>query len=856
MLTLVETGAMDGLVAIKTINLEDNRLPTIPAALRGMSSLALGSLEFLRLTRNHVTQVLTGDLLGLTSVFSLLLHDNNVGQVDPEAFDNLTSMAVLPDAFALTQATYNGESISGLPVTGAQPADGGFGGRVIKTPALTLSGNPRECRWVGPTVKDVDCTECIFGRAPDPDDPRVCILPEFHASVAQHPALVAAFSEALGEQGALHVGQSLTLPPPLLLEPRKTKFRGHAAQDFNAIHHELEFPGSPVDLGCDRPVIGDTSQDDAVQLEHTKVCGWDKLRNRFNWADRHKVFRINVTQAGNFSFDSCDSSYDTTPWLFRLGDVRLTNNLCSGDTWPADFADDIGPSVDPVTGDVSFEYSWHGGCELSGSTRRSVSLELGEYELIVRGSPFANDRRGVYVTKMDCVGDASATSPTIADPGGIAVDRWTGAISGQPRREGLNHAMRLVAVDGAGARTSITNWTFDVTNPQFKVRDTWPSSTRLDTVRNVRNKYHVNEAHFIESPGSSNEAMFVNPAQGGFANITFGLSVIPDDGDNLCPTNSTTVVLTQFQTGAASITIPCVGNYTARLIARDLAGTDAVLDEWPFQVLPKDTDVASNGPNREPCERSEDAVDVTLMDESFTCRCPDGVAGDKCQYSAAATCNGVGDVQDDGTCECNSGHTGDNCDETIASIVATGMSIALALVLVAGGLAFAHRRREQLKPYDFSEQLSQLGDANPAGAADGSPAFAEEGRSLVPDELSRGSVTLLSILGSGQFGEVREGLYHAKGTSQNSECSVAVKTLKGEPTAVDKDEFFREALITAQFDHVSTASTILPTLHHGLTPSAECQPRARQVFAVSLCCSFPMLQFPSVVFTLLRPTQS
>ena len=196
----------------------------------------------------------------------------------------------------------------------------------------------------------------------------------------------------------------------------------------------------------------------------------------------------------------------------------------------------------------------------------------------------------------------------------------------EPLREKAGHTMRLVAVDGAGARAEIKSWAFDVTNPKFAINDAWPVPTVFSDGRNVLDKYHVNESYFIKSPGSfwnlTPEEMFVNPAQGSFGGITFGVSAIPVNGADRCLTRTVLMddVLTQFETGAASIIIPCLGNYTARLTARDLAGTDAVLDTWSFPVLPRDTDVPEYGPNGMPCERSDDAEDEIPMDGSFTCK--------------------------------------------------------------------------------------------------------------------------------------------------------------------------------------------------------------------------------------------
>ena len=44
-------------------------------------------------------------------------------------------------------------------------------------------------------------------------------------------------------------------------------------------------------------------------------------------------------------------------------------------------------------------------------------------------------------------------------------------------------------------------------------------------------------------------------------------------------------------TGAGAFNLSCTGNFTAMLKARDVAGEEAIVNQWDFEVLPVDTDV-------------------------------------------------------------------------------------------------------------------------------------------------------------------------------------------------------------------------------------------------------------------------
>ena len=93
-------------------------------------------------------------------------------------------------------------------------------------------------------------------------------------------------------------------------------------------------------------------------------------------------------------------------------------------------------------------------------------------------------------------------------------------------------------------------------------------------------------------------------------------------------------------------------------------------------------------------------------------------------------------------------------------------------------------------PHDFAGQLAEVTAAFPPGF-----------HPHRPKELRRESIQLLETLGTGQFGEVRSGLFQHEDTSI-PEFPVAAKTLRvTSSNATQRDTLFKEACITAQFRH-------------------------------------------------------
>ncbi|XP_070000161.1 leucine-rich repeat-containing G-protein coupled receptor 5 isoform X2 [Penaeus vannamei] len=92
----LDNNQLVGLVAgslpdtLAELSLEDNFFITIPPAVS-----LIRDLQLLNLARNKVTHLRNGDLIGNDKLLSLSLHQNQIVQVDDEAFTPLTSLQVL-----------------------------------------------------------------------------------------------------------------------------------------------------------------------------------------------------------------------------------------------------------------------------------------------------------------------------------------------------------------------------------------------------------------------------------------------------------------------------------------------------------------------------------------------------------------------------------------------------------------------------------------------------------------------------------------------------------------------------------------------------------------------------------------
>eukprot|EP00038_Savillea_parva_P002316 m.113215 g.113215 ORF g.113215 m.113215 type:complete len:1574 (-) comp10796_c0_seq1:73-4794(-) len=786
-LTMLGDNVFSTLQRLETLVLSNNQLVEVPRAVQGLTTL-----RELWLNQNRLTHIAVGDFSGLVSLHFLALgHNNALTSVAPTAFTTLSSLDVNLD-------NYSTRSILGVgfEIRAVDPTTPYALGLPSGLPPFTINPAPVDCQWTGPNVSSVNCSLCTFGYTLSnaPGGSTVCVLPSFQpwsgwdASPLQNemPEVV-------------HLRESIRLSAPDLV-PRKDKFVGYAQSNYMAIRYEIDFPSS-VTLGCDVPVTGDTSTQDAHHLNGT---AFDRVHRtlQYGYDDRPKDLRFQVVSPGWFTFDSCDSLYTTSLSLFRVDERNMDPDV---EPHLYGYEDMVEPDIIPDSAytflRLNFpqaeEWSnmsrsqmvWTAGCELSASARRTVYLDIGLYDLRVRGNPFQNDTGGVYLVQMECHGNATTLS-TQRDPGGFSVEAETGAVSGSPQTVGSSYRMRLSAVDRQGARAPIVEWNFNVSERLFDTVDGWVT-TGYDASRNILPRYHVDEFHEIHPPTISQTSLFVHPSLGDYDSIVYLLVAnrtddidAPASAQVPCTPAARSQLFTDVVSGEGALKIPCTGRYNAVLKARDVSGFETVVNMWDFEVRRADTDVPAYGPNGSPCAHGT-AVDNIPMDASFTCDCSlTFYTGSNCAVRASAT---------------TSTSSSDNRGWIAAVVVVVTVSVLAAVAVLV--VAIRTRRAKQ-QPQDFADILQQLRAAGllppDTNVSPGAP--------TVPIELPRRSITVAESIGTGNFGEVRRGVLTQKvaGPSGSgpiyTQVDVAVKVLLQQTGDASRD-FMRESALTWQFNH-------------------------------------------------------
>lgn len=481
-----------------------------------------------------------------------------------------------------------------------------------------------------------------------------------------------------------------------------------------------------------------------------------------------RYYRFKVTQPGNFTFDTCASMMEVGIGLLRqtvdlahsaprmnistgrfeeggaMFEVPLHDNNVQYRTISTGLVDvqtgTISPTmVDwlnaPSRADPNFPKLAHNnsmsktmfhanGCPMSQSVHRTFYIsDVGDYILETQQAD-VNSACSSFNVKMTCSGDAETVDPADNDPLGFSVDAETGMITGTPKRvrDGW-YKMRLRAVDAADKRTDIADWTFNVREPPaFSLN---PSARWTAEINgSLESKYHMNETHLLPKLSMKTSELLQHPAGGTFDEVVYLFSLEPDalnrpcnvDVDNDGGATAGNVVqeaisaLTDVANGAGALNIQCEGHYTGRLVVRDSAGSDVEVWFWRFEVLPRDTVVATYGPNGKGCEHGV-AVDEDTMDGQFTCECGD------------------------------TAYTGLNCDAAayVGDMVAIGVVVGLICLAVTCKVHSGKDRRHRLgmarKAADPSHTASSLTDLT-----DGLLAAVEFGElSLVPALIELGA---------------------------------------------------------------------------------------------------------------------
>lgn len=435
-------------------------------------------------------------------------------------------------------------------------------------------------------------------------------------------------------------------------------------------------------------MTGDTSRQPVTQQY---VTVGDQIQTVFYGGDRIAFLQFEVLEAGNITFDACESLHATALEIFEGWGSTATSNydaLIGFDLFP----DKVGINSTMMSAVLDFRLhktAWIGGCLNSQSVLRTTYLSAGRYTLATRGQ-YWRVHNGIYVIKMTCSDGAVTRSVADNDPGGLLVDPKTGAISGTPQKAGENYTMELQAVDAARQVATVASWRFSVREREFATSSLWTVANDYDAARNIVPRYHANELHTISPPSINRTALFVNPSDQHFDSIVFLLLV----NGTACNEDGVSAFV-NVVTGSAVFNVPCPGNFSATLKARDDAGFEALVNHWDFEARVPDTTVPAFGPNGRECTRGV-AVDGVPMDGSFTCDCNDTAFG-------GANC-------DEALASSSTQNSEDSTGSRAAIIAAAAV---VAVVLIALAVSRYQLYREQHRPQDVGafqdEVLGNIG---------------------------------------------------------------------------------------------------------------------------------------------------
>ena len=275
-------------------------------------------------------------------------------------------------------------------------------------------------------------------------------------------------------------------------------------------------------------------------------------------------------------------------------------------------------------------------------------------------------------------------------------------------------------------------------------------------------------------------------------------------------------VLAQVGSGASQL-----GSYRGRLVAIDAAGAETVVHTWDFSIKQNDTEVPRNGPNGLGCQNGGIPVDGTSFDEKFTCDCT--------QVDARVS--------------------GPNCSEDLASssvatstttyvVACVGGATVVALLVV---LAVAKRRAyaKANAPVDFETKLQWLTEQGLIHTV------ADPADKVLPRELRRAWLSMISELGKGEFGVVWKCTL-SDAERNEPEYIVAAKVVNVERTAVtgaDSADHAAVALASAEADLLNEALLMAQVgIHKHLVALVGVITRGKPKVAVLSFCEHGELQ--------------
>ena len=782
-LTAVPNGVFAGLTSVTELYLNANNLTAIPADVFA----GMGNLVSLYLQDNQLTTIPTDLFAGMDSLVLLYLYNNRLAAIPTGAFAGLTSLAVL----FLEQ--------NRLTALEAHTLDSLQGLRLLNLEENLLTALPVRLLWYCPLISVFNVVNNRIARMPVSLVKRMSTDHETRAVntalISNAPPIVLLFTgnpllscevatsfnnatvtcahDCAAGSGYAQTPNSIDVNSTDVWECRRF---GMVATPPPACVDALDRVGRAVQNHTGDGT-GTFYVDDQVQIAGIidDRCTRAELFEHYGQGDLTLItFSLQFTEPGAVTGGCCDAvlvaggdkSRAYTGTFYRHyhsvgqpGDSGhrpvYRNNATGLDFyfWPNTNEWRIGSADNP-----------------SGASVRSTSINAAVCPTAASGwEAWAgvswSDEQPITVTcKPTTIAAAAAAAATAsAHPGAfVLANGATAALSITPDASAsgrtFRHA-RLVATDGTGNTISLVNWTMRVKTKVFHVVGSWdqteiaPAPPATFTVNRTYELNGVNRARWTN-------VVLLGGSQLG--DVVFVLSVVDAMGTEAAVSDAT--VYTNVKNGAALAQIHTAGRWTLQLSARDRSNTTAILGKWTVEAVEAPT---------------SDDITSTAM--------------------------------------------------TVA--VALGGTLLVVLLVLAGEQTKRYRARvARNKPVDFTEMASLMSrdgtlppNMSPHGPSATCTARVDHGLMplrdnsntstdappssnalCIPEELPRTSLKMLALIGDGNFGTVQQALYTlpsflARGR-QKLDYEVAVKVLR-ESTAASRFEFYREAVVNAQFHH-------------------------------------------------------
>jgi surface protein len=461
---------------------------------------------------------------------------------------------------------------------------------------------------------------------------------------------------------------------------------------------------------------------------------------------------------------------------------------------------------------VALADGWETGTATAITAGRSIRLAP---PTLAEGTTYSQGGREDVTFSLEIVPEDTTQSP----PDGLAL-KPSGEVIGTFTEENVGrHTIKVVARDAGGNIGTICNaggastdgatpWQYAVEVPEikpFSMSKTWAPDTvvvQTTSYDHLPNPvYQFGETYAIPSPGLKSpepNSIFVNPAGNNFEAITFiTLCRKGDDAafsGDLCPgkffvaeNGEILAQMKAYESKDAGV------HFTAKLVARDSAGKEAVVKHWEFEVRQTDTDIP-NANNT--CGEHGDAVDDdTKYDGSFICKCSDEYTGDRCDTEPV----------------------GSSASKSSGVVIGAICAAFVALFFVGIATFRWSVRRAQMKAFDFQNEINRMlasgerdfvgeyqGAGGGAGRRDDESPAPSSGNQVhmlgIPREIKRSHLHMLEEVGKGQFGSVYKATLDESSVAGGvPEYLVAAKTVLDANASPDATRELRvEAMMMAR----------------------------------------------------------